>query len=37
LTENPKIAAEIEGFIRDKELGGLVAEAGASDDNLADE
>ena len=37
LTENPKIAAEIEGFIRDKELGGLVAETGASDDNLAEE
>jgi|TARA_B110000238_G_scaffold177762_1_gene199852 recombination protein RecA len=27
LTENPKIAAEIEGFIRDKELGGPVPAA----------
>ena len=27
LTENPKIAAEIEGFIRDKELGAPVPEA----------
>ena len=40
LTENPKIAAEIEGFIRDKELGGPVAETeapAAPDENLAEE
>jgi recombination protein RecA len=40
LTENPKIAAEIEGFIRDKELGGPIDEAQTSaepDENLAEE
>ena len=41
LTENPKIAAEIEGFIRDKELGGpapaVQAPAPEADDNLAEE
>ena len=40
LTENPKIAAEIEGFIREKELGGPVDEKKVSatpDENLVEE